>query len=212
MLERSTNKRAGSTSARSIAATIAARAIAVSVTPDNVAAVACARVAGDARASVACLSKLARKKLLFVSQNCVSRFVYKLRNSTSYDDTSCLLTELVRIAGRASFRVSFSSSLTRARARADDAYWYSSRRVRRVEKIALQGWALQSPARSHETNYRATGGGATCILRSRTRVPVKLVCAKCTEFTMYKSLTKYSVVWTCKEYSSKQRIRIPKYA
>jgi len=158
--------------------------------------------------------KTARKKLLFVFQNCVSRFVYKLRNSASYDDTSCLLTELVRIVGRVSFRVSLSLSLSfsRARARVRTTRIDIPRAVYvGVEKIARQGWALQSPARSHETNYRATGGGATCILRSRARVPVKLVCAKCTEFTMYNSLTKYSAARTCKEYSSKQQIRtIPK--
>lgn len=122
------------------------------------------------------------------SQNCVSRFVYET-------ELYVLRRHVVFINGtwqNCGTRVFLSLPLSFTRAREDDAYWYSSRRVRRVEKIARQGWALQSPARSHETNYRATGGGATCILRSRARVPVKLVCAKCTEFTMYNSLTKYN--------------------
>lgn len=175
-----TNKRAGSISARSIAAAVAARAIAVSVLhlitlPQLQLR---AQELPEMRGRVLRVSQNRAKETS--SQNCVFRFVYEPRN---------LRRHVVFING------TWQNCGTRIflfLTRSLDAYWYSSHRVRRVEKIARQGWALQSPARSHETNYRATGGGATCILRSRVRVPVKLVCAKCTEFTMYNTLTKYN--------------------
>jgi len=67
----------------------------------------------------------------------------------SYDSTSCLLAELGRIAGRVSLSLSLSLSRT--------TYWYSSRRVRRVEKIARRAGPSKPRVSTKQITERQAG-------------------------------------------------------
>lgn len=83
-----------------------------------------------------------------------SRFAYEPAKAPHLTTgTSCLLAELGEIAERV--------SLSRGR-RIDipHAVYAESRKLR-------EGWALQSRARSHETNYRATSGDAARRARAQ---------------------------------------------
>jgi len=72
-------------------------------------------------------------------------------------------------------RPSLSSSLSRGRIDIPHAVYVEPRKLR-------EGWALQSRARSHETNYRATSGDVcgrnVHFEERRVRILVKLVCAQ----------------------------------